>query len=83
MKRNNSGTLTFNKLVVVADTYKQQHQKWDEPHDNPGALKELCRGDHQGNHKRCQRTQAIDDHAALPSFLLSSQAPPVAYHAIL
>ena len=83
IERKRSDTLTLNVLVMVTDPRKQQHQQRDEYHDDPGTLKKLRRSDHQGNQQRCQRTQPIDDHTALPSFLLPAKTPPVAHHTTL
>src|SRR5260370_18250226 len=58
MERNSSDTFTLNVLVMVADTCKQQHQQWDERHDDPGPFQKLHRG-----HDQCDQASSESAHS--------------------
>ena len=38
MERKRGDTFTLNELVMAANSRKQQHQHWDQHHDDPGPI---------------------------------------------
>src|SRR2546423_972514 len=72
MKRNRSGTLTLNMLVMVTDSCKQQHQQRDQQHHDPGSLQKLRRGHNQCDQARGYSPNSIDQQTAQPAALGSA-----------
>ena len=60
----------FNRLIMKMDGKKHQHEQWDEYNDDPGTLQKLRGGNDQAHEQCGQRSQAIDNHAAQPAFVL-------------
>src|SRR6266849_8046447 len=69
MDRKSSDTLTLNVPVMVADPCKQQHQHWDQHHDDPGPIQKLHRGHDQCDQTRSYSSHSIDQQTAYPAAL--------------
>src|SRR6266516_7458569 len=69
VERKSSDTLTLNVLIMVTDPRKQQYQHWDQHYDDPGSIKKLHRGHHQGNQARGYSPHSIDQQTAQPAAL--------------